>query len=154
MRLRTTLSNLDAVLACLGLVALLGTIIIQVVLRFVFQNPLMGAEEFTRYMVIFLVMTPLAFAERTKSHVVMEELQAGLPRKARIIVRFLIDLSTTIVYAIVALSAISVLINNAGNETATLGMPFWLFFLPTVAGMVLLTLTRANMLIRSSWKEI
>ena len=48
MRLRTAFSNLDAVVACLSLVALLGTILIQVVLRFVFKSPLMGAEEFTR----------------------------------------------------------------------------------------------------------
>jgi TRAP-type C4-dicarboxylate transport system permease small subunit len=154
MRLRTTFSNLDAVIACLSLAALLGTIVVQVVLRFFFKSPLMGAEEFTRYTVIFLVMTPLAFAERTRSHVVMEEIQAGFPVKIRMGIRLLIDLLTTVVYAIVALSSISVLINNARNETATLRMPFWLFFLPTVAGMVLLTLTRAHMLVRRSWKEI
>ena len=85
---------------------------------------------------------------------VMEEFQAILPAKARLGIRFLIDLLTTAVYALVALSSISVLINNARNETATLRMPFWLFFLPTVAGMVLLTLTRIHMLARRSWKEI
>lgn len=153
MRLRKILTEFDAFIACAALATLLVTILLQVVLRFVFQKPLMGAEEFTRFMVIFVVMTPLAFAERTKSHVVMEEVQAMLPDAVRRILRVLIDLCTTAVYCIVAFSAIGVLLNNAKNETATLRMPFWLFFLPTVIGFISLAIVRASMLLRRTWKD-
>ena len=153
MQLSSNLTKVDAFLSAVSLVVLLGTIIIQVVLRFVFQSPLMGAEEFTRYMVICLVMTPLAFAERTNSHVVMEEVQMLLPDGFRRILRMVIDILTTLVYGIVAVSSLSVLMNNATNRTATLKMPFWLFFLPMVIGMVLLTIVRIRMLFRRTWKD-
>lgn len=148
MRFSDKLKNFDIFLASFALATLLVTIILQVFLRFLFSKPLMGAEEFTRYMVIFIVTAPLAFTERTKSHVVMEEIQEFIPRPLRSALRVLIDIVTTIAYGIVTYSSISVLVNNAKNTTATLLMPFWLFFLPTVVGFVSLTIVRIAALIR------
>lgn len=142
MHPRNELWNFDALLACISLAVLLGTILLQVVLRFVFRTPLIGAEEFTRYMVVCVVMTPLAFTERTKSHVVMEELQAVLPAPIRRFVAILSGMAATVVYALVTLSAFSVLLNNSSNVTATLKMPFWLFFLPSVLGLSFITVVR------------
>ena len=142
MQNKKKLINFDITtgVVCLGL--LLGTILLQVVLRFVFSKPLMGAEEFTRYMVICVVMFPLAYSERSGSTIVMEVIQSMFPKLLRNIVKMLEQILTILVYGIVAASAVSVLINNAQNRTATLEMPFWLFFAPTVVGLISMTVVR------------
>lgn len=134
--------NLDGFLGVVSLALLIGTILLQVFLRFVFSKPLMGAEELTRYLVICIVFFPLAYSERSGSTIIMEELQSMFPRVLRNIINMSSHILTTVVYAIVTLSSYSVLINNMQNRTATLEMPFWLFFLPAVLGLTIMTFVR------------
>lgn len=96
----------------------------------------MGAEEFTRFMVICIVLYPLSFTELSNSQIVMEDLQQRLPGKLPSIVHWIADITATVAYIIVAVSAIMVVINNPGNKTATLGIPFWFFFLPAIIGFI------------------
>jgi TRAP-type C4-dicarboxylate transport system permease small subunit len=142
MNKKKILFDLDVILASLSLVLLLFTVIIQVILRSVFDKPLMGAEEFTRFMVICVILFPLAYTERMNGHIIMEELQNLLPRVIRKLLRFLIQTFTTVVYIVIALSAIQVLINNANNTTATLEIPFWIFFLPNALGFLGISILR------------
>ena len=142
MSLGKRLRDVDGFLGVLGLALLIGTILLQVVLRFVFSKPLMGAEEMTRYLVICVVMFPFAYSERSGSTIIMEEIQSMFPRILRNIINMSSHILTTVVYAIVTASSYSVLINNAANRTATLEMPFWLFFLPAVVGLTAMTVVR------------
>ena len=136
------LANLDAFISMCCLALLLGTIILQVILRFVFSSPLMGAEELTRFMVICVVMLPLAFAERSGSTVVMEEIQSFMSPGVRKATRAAVEVFSTVIYGLLTASAVSVLLNNAQNRTATLEMPFWLFFAPSVIGLAAMTAVR------------
>jgi TRAP-type C4-dicarboxylate transport system permease small subunit len=136
------LRDLDGYLGVISLVMLIGTILLQIILRFVFLKPLMGAEELTRYLVICVVMFPLAYAERSGSSIIMEEIQSMFPRVIKNTINMASHILTTVVYAIVTVSAFSVLINNSANKTATLEMPVWLFFLPAVVGLSTMTVVR------------
>ncbi|GHU25531.1 C4-dicarboxylate ABC transporter [Betaproteobacteria bacterium] len=142
MNTKKILFNWDVILASLSLVVLLFTVITQIILRSFFDMPLMGAEELTRFMVLSGILFPLAYTERFNSHIVMEELQNLLPQVIKSVLRFLIQLSTTVVYILVTLSATLVLINNANNTTATLEIPFWIFFLPNVLGFLGISVLR------------
>jgi TRAP-type C4-dicarboxylate transport system permease small subunit len=142
MNTKKLLFNLDVILASLSLALLLFTVILQVILRSIFDAPLMGAEELTRFMVICVILFPLAYTERCNGHIVMEELQNLLPSLIKKSLRFLIEFFTTAVYLVVTLSAIQVLINNANNMTATLEIPFWIFFLPNVLGFLGISVLR------------
>jgi TRAP-type C4-dicarboxylate transport system permease small subunit len=147
MSLQKKLIDFDSWIGIVCLALLLGTILLQVTLRFVFSRPLMGAEEFTRYMVICVVMIPLAYTERTGNNIIMEEIQAMFPDMLRRFVNFCSQFFSMIVYGIVAYSSISVIINNIGNQTATLGIPFWLFFAPTVYGLSVITIVKLMVLL-------
>ena len=136
------LYDIDGYLGVISLILLIGTILLQVILRFVFLKPLMGAEELTRYLVICVVMFPLAYSERSGSTIIMEEIQSMFPRVIRNTINMASHVLTTVVYAIVTVSAFSVMINNVTNRTATLEMPFWLFFLPAVLGLSTMTVVR------------
>ena len=142
MSLVKRVRDIDALVGIISLALLIGTILLQVLLRFVFSKPLMGAEEMTRYLVICVVMFPLAYSERSGSTIIMEEIQSLFPRVLRVSINMAAHILSTVAYAVVAVSSYSVLINNATNKTATLEMPFWLFFLPSVAGLTAMTVVR------------
>ena len=142
MQIRKVLFSFDMILAAAALMVLLGTVILQIILRQVFLKPLMGAEEMTRYMVIWVILTPLAYTEKANGHIIMEEIQTLLPGLIRKGIRFLCAVCTTVVYILITFSVISVCRNNLNNMTATLKIPFWLFFLPCIIGFAGISILR------------
>lgn len=130
----------DFILASLALVVLWVTIMLQIVLRSVFNAPLMGADELTPYLLVWVIISPLGSIERTNGHVIMEEFQILLPRVVRKVIRFLIRISVIAIYIVMSLSVFMVYRNNMASVTALLRMPFWLFFLPSAIGFFSITI--------------
>lgn len=131
--------RLDKDISILCLSVMLFTVIAQVLMRELFNMPLVGAEEFVRYMMIWIVLFPLAFTLREGGHIEMTELRDMLPLPMRTGLKFLSDVSSIVVFAVVSWSSLSVILENANNTTATLQIPFWIFFLPNFLGFILLT---------------
>jgi len=131
--------SLDKDISILCLSVMLLTVIAQVLMRELFDFPLVGAEEFVRYLMIWIVLFPLAFTLREGGHIAMTELRDMFPAPIRKALSLLSDVASIVVFAIVSWSAMSVILENANNTTATLQIPFWIFFLPNVLGFVLLT---------------
>jgi TRAP-type C4-dicarboxylate transport system permease small subunit len=142
MRIHKTLISFDAVLSSIALAILLFTIIIQITLRFVFKSPLMGAEELTRYTLIWIVIAPLAFTERHDGHIIMLEFQNLLPGTLKKIIHFLCHLGTTAMYVFLTIATIRLVLGNMKNTTAELKIPFPLFFLPTILGFASISILR------------
>jgi TRAP-type C4-dicarboxylate transport system permease small subunit len=117
---------------------MLFTVIAQVLMRELFNFPLVGAEEFVRYMMIWIVLFPLAYTLREGGHIEMGELRDMLPRPLRTGLKRLSDVASIVVFAIVSWSSLSVILENANNTTATLQIPFWIFFLPNFLGFLML----------------
>lgn len=131
--------GLDKEISILCLSVMLVTVILQVLMRELFDFPLVGAEEFVRYLMIWIVLFPLAFTLREGGHIAMAELRDMLPKPIREGLSIFSDVCSLIVFAIVSWSSLSVIIENPNNTTATLQIPFWVFFLPNLLGFVLLT---------------
>ena len=131
--------RLDKEISILCLSTMLVTVILQVLMRELFDFPLVGAEEFVRYLMIWIVLCPLAFTLREGGHIAMTELRDMLPVPIRNALAYLSDVCSLIVFAIVSWSSMSVILENANNTTATLQIPFWIFFLPNFLGFTLLT---------------
>jgi len=102
----------------------------------------MGAEEMTMYLVACLVITPLGFTEKENGHIIMEELQVLFPAVIKKIIRFIVNVATTLVYILITISVFNVIIHNMHNMTPMLKMPFWLFFLPSAIGFGWLSIIR------------
>jgi len=134
MKIRRILFNIDAILATFALAMLWGNITLQIILRQIFNRPLMGADEFTMFLVAAVIITPMGSLEKEKGHIVMEELLKILPETVIKILRFLISLSTTVIYFLLAVSVFNVIRYNPHIVTAMLRMPIWLFFLPCAIG--------------------
>jgi len=140
MRVRNFLLSFDLILASGALVVLWGIIMLQVILRQVFNAPLMGADELTPFMLVWVIISPLGSVERLNGHIVMEELQVLFPKLVRKVVRFIIQISVIAIYLVVSLSVITVFRNSMNVVTPLLRMPFWLFFLPSAIGFFAITI--------------
>lgn len=133
------LFRLDKEISILCLSVMLVTVILQVLMRELFDFPLVGAEEFVRYLMIWIVLFPLAFTLREGGHIAMVELRDMLPGPVREGLSLFSDVCSLVVFGIVSWSSMSVIIENPNNTTATLQIPFWIFFLPNLLGFALLT---------------
>ena len=128
----------------LALIALLvATPLLQIVMRGIFNLPMAGAEELTRYFLICLVFIASPWVTQQGGQIRMEEFQAMVPPRPRWLLQLAIDLSGVAMFAVVLAAGIVTIRNNLDNQTATLEMPFWLFMGPLVVGALMLVVETA-----------
>ncbi len=144
--------NTDRNIATAALFAMVLLVFAQVVMRVVFLAPLVGAEELVRYLLIGVVFIGMPYATRSGGQIRMEEMQSMFPKWIRLSIRFLAFTGGVVVFGTVAAASIITTLHNLRNTTATLSIPFWIFFLPTILGFVLATFEYAVLWI-GFWKH-
>lgn len=146
--LRTGLRALSFVLLAL----LIATPLAQIVMRSVFNVPMAGAEELTRYFLICAVFLAAPLVTFDGAQIGMEEFQARIPPRPRWWLQLAIEVAGIAFFAFVATAAVLTIGNNLRNQTATLEMPFWLFMAPLAVGMALLAVETAARLVHT-WQR-
>lgn len=139
-------------LAFVLLALLILTPLAQIVMRSVFNVPMAGAEELTRYFLIALVFGAAPLVTLDGGQIAMEEVQARIPSRPRWWLQMLIEAAGIAFFGFVAVAALVTISNNRSNQTATLEMPFWLFMAPLAVGATLLALETAVRLAHT-WKR-
>ena len=148
----STLRRMTVVACLLLLAALIFTPSLQIVMRGVFNVPMSGAEELTRYFLIALTLLGAAHVTHEGGQIRMQEFQALLPARLRFTVQLLIEVAAAGMFALMAVASVVSISNNLNNQTATLEMPYWLFMAPMTIGMTLLTLESLAQL-RRTWRQ-
>lgn len=118
----------------LVLVALVATPFIQVLMRDVVGAAIVGAEEFTRFLLIVLVFTAFPLVVAHHENIVMAELHEILPRRARRGLLVVITLAAAVSAAFLAWVTWGTIFRNLSNATPTLKIPFWIFLGSTFFG--------------------
>ncbi|MBL8289248.1 MAG: TRAP transporter small permease [Rubrivivax sp.] len=134
------------------LALLVATPLAQIVMRSVFNVPMSGAEELTRYFLICAVFVAAPLVTRDGGQIAMEEMQAVVPARPRWWLQMLIEVCGIAFFTLMAVAAVVTTANNLRNQTATLEMPFWLFMAPLVVGMALLAVETAARLAHT-WRR-
>ena len=134
------------------LALLIATPLAQIVLRSIFNVPMSGAEEITRYFLICAVFLAAPLVTWEGGQIGMEEFQARIPPRPRWWLQLLIEVAGIVFFAFVAWAAVLTIGNNLRNQTATLEMPFWLFMAPLALGMALLALETSARLVHT-WQR-
>ena len=148
----STLRRALVAVCLLLLAALIFTPALQIVMRGVFNVPMSGAEELTRYFLIALTLLGAAHVTHEGGQIRMQEFQALLPARLRFTVQLLIESAAAGMFALMAVASVVSISNNLNNQTATLEMPYWLFMAPMTIGMTLLTLESLAQL-RRTWRQ-
>jgi TRAP-type C4-dicarboxylate transport system permease small subunit len=125
------------------LALLIATPLAQIVMRSVFNVPMSGAEELTRYFLICAVFLAAPLVTLDGAQIGMEEFQALIPARPRWWLQLAIEVAGIVFFGFVAVAAAVTISNNLRNQTATLEMPIWLFMAPLAVGMALLAVETA-----------
>jgi TRAP-type C4-dicarboxylate transport system permease small subunit len=120
-----------AVLALFSLVLLPAT---QVFMRDVFNAPIIGLEEGTRWGLIILVFfgAPLLIAKNEQIR--LAEFIDYLPRRLRIWLERIILFVSGVSIACIAYAGLLSILRSMGTRTSVLDIPFWLFASPMLIG--------------------
>jgi TRAP-type C4-dicarboxylate transport system permease small subunit len=136
--------------------ALLAAVVItplaQITLRGVFNVPMAGAEEMTRYFLICLTFLAASYVTEQGGQIRMEEFQGLIPPRPRWILQLLIELSGVVVFGILFVASVVTISRNLANQTPIMEMPFWLFMAPLALGSLLLSVETLVMLVHT-WRS-
>ena len=136
--------------------ALLAAVVItplaQITMRGVFNVPMAGAEEMTRYFLICLTFLAASYVTEQGGQIRMEEFQGLIPPRPRWMLQLLIELSGVIVFSILFAASVVTISRNLNNQTPIMEMPFWLFMAPLALGSALLMVETLVMFVHT-WRS-
>lgn len=119
-------------------VFLLGALVFvpfaQIIMRSVFGAPIVGAEEFTRFLLICVVFISFPLVVEAGENIVMGDLRKAMPDLPRKFLNVLTSLCAIFIAGLVAYAVLGTIGKNLNNATPTLKIPFWLFLGSTLFG--------------------
>lgn len=130
-------SSIERVLGLVAFAALASLVLLpslQVVLRGVFNAPLIGLEEATRWGLIILVFLAAPLLLSTNEQIRLAEFINYLPVTPRMLLERLILLASGVSVAVIAYAGVLSVMRNINTRTSTLDIPFWLFAAPMLLG--------------------
>lgn len=122
------------------LALLVATPALQVFMRQVLNMPMMGAEEFSRFLLINVVMLAIPYTVSSGASIRMEEFMLILPERARAWLMILISAVCFAAFAFASWSVLVAMAANMNNKTPTLGIPYYIFFASGGIGFLLASL--------------
>ncbi len=141
------LSDPLVALSTLVLFVLITLTMSQVILRTIFNYPLIGAEELARYFLICIVFLGTPIAAKERIHISMLEIQSKLPPKFRIVLEGIIEVTWLVVFGFLTVSVSTALVHNINNRTVNLGIPSYVFLAPTLIGFFMTAVVSARHLL-------
>jgi TRAP-type C4-dicarboxylate transport system permease small subunit len=111
----------------LMLVVMVALPFVQVVMRELLAQPIIGAEELARFMLICTVFLALPYVVSAGSNIRMEEFHAFLPPPVVRGVKLAIAAVAVVAFVVGAVASIVAIRSNLDNATPTLGIPYWIF---------------------------
>lgn len=119
-------------------VVLLGALVavpfVQIVMRYVFGAPIVGAEELTRFLLICTVFVAYPLVVESGENIVMGEMKEALPHLLKRAVTLLISVSAAGICVLLAVVVLMNISGNLRNATPTLKIPFFIFLGATFIG--------------------
>ena len=119
-----------------------AVIVIDVVLRFVFNDPLIWGLEFARVMILIIFMMAIPECTRRHGHIRMDLLYNHFPEAGKRIATVLYSLTGLAVFLLLAMREFDELIFafNLSRETEYLSVPLWTLNAAKMFSSVLLVL--------------
>lgn len=125
--------SLEALCAVL-LGGMIAVPLAQIIMRYVFNSPIIGAEEFTRFLLICTVFVSYPLVVQDGENIVMDELHEVLPGKLRRLLGLIISATAAATCVFLAVVVVLNISANSNSATPTLGIPFWIFLSATLFG--------------------
>lgn len=124
--------------------------LLQIVMRYVFNNSLPWTEELCRYCYIYFMFIGTAFAVKENSHLRVDSLLTALPKAARAILETVVDVVVTALLVFLFAASVRMVVSayQVGNYSAGLKLPLYLLYLSVPLGFGLTVFRYVQRLVR------
>jgi len=128
----------------LSITGMVGLIVVDVVLRYVFNRPISSSHEIVMYLLTIVVFSAFSYATVEKSHVMVELVISRLPGRARLVIEIVVSFLGVGLFTLIAeQSVVRGIALRAENLTSSIlhipTYPF-LFIIAFSSALVALTL--------------
>jgi len=121
-----TFARIVKTLLIVILLAMVGFVVLQVILRNIFDSGIPWADVAARHMVLWVAFLGAMLATRSRQHISIDAITCVIPRRARNAVRIALDALACVVALILAKAALSFVIEERAMGTELfIGIPTW-----------------------------
>ena len=143
--------NLEKSIMLVLLIVIGCTMILQVVMRYVFSNPLPWPEELCRYCFIWSAFLSIGYCYKNDCVLRVDAFLKLFPEKVQKGIEFVADVVVLIFLIYMAVQSFLVVETlKAGNQTSSaLGIPMWIIYLASLIGYGIAAFRSIQALIRN-----
>jgi len=134
------LATVEKIASCVLLVALLISVMLQVISRYVFQSPLPWTDEVSRFLLVWLTFVAAAWVMSERMHVTVDVAVAKLGIRT---IAFIDSIATAIVVVgsgIITVAGLALVRQSAGVLAPATHLPMPVLYLAGVVGFGLVAL--------------
>lgn len=113
--------------------------LLQIVMRYVFQHSLSWPEEFSRYCFVYITFLTFGYCIQHDSMLRLDIIKEVLPKKAWDVLQVIVILISAAFFLIMLLYSFDLLqsMRETGRVSAALGIPYFYIYLSTTVGFAL-----------------
>lgn len=128
--------HLEEYLIALLMIALTLVMLLQIVMRYVFDNALSWPEELSRYFFVYITFLTLGYCVRRNSMLKLDVLQELLPKKVWTFLQILVSLVSFVFFCCMFVNSLSLFssMQRTSRVSAALGIPYTVIYFSTVLG--------------------
>lgn len=136
--LASSLARATEVAVVLAMVALVGVVFVEVVLRYGFNGSLIVTEELSRYLMIWVAFLGAALCARERLHIRIDALVGLLAPAGRRLADRLAMLATLVFLVVLLVESLQMLPTTLEQDTTTLSVSMAWFYLALPVGCALM----------------
>ncbi|WP_434309720.1 TRAP transporter small permease [Hominifimenecus sp. rT4P-3] len=132
-------SHLEEYLIAILLILLTMIMLLQIVMRYVFNNSLSWPEELCRYCFVYITFLTLGYCVQRGSMLRLDIIQEILPKKVWAVLQAMVHLVTLAFFVCMLVYSFDLLasMQKTNRVSAALGIPYTYIYLSTVLGFAL-----------------
>lgn len=145
----------ENVLLMASLLAMVSIALAQIVFRNTGLGGLVWGDELLRLLVLWLALIGAVAASRDDHHIRIDVLSRFLGKRTNAGIRFVVDLFTCVVCAVIAWYSVSFVASTREFEDQALGgLPLWYFQIILPVGFALISYRYALLAMRNGWTAV
>ncbi|NLM28739.1 MAG: TRAP transporter small permease [Clostridiaceae bacterium] len=148
-------SKLMDTIAGWGIVAIMALVVINVLLRVIFNSPILGVYEYVGYTTAGVIAFSIAYCALQNAHIAIEFIFEKMPLKSRKIINIIsaIVIVLFLLFLCVQVVVYAVKVMSTGEVSPTAKMPFYPFIFMAALGIFVLSLIEFIKIVKGVGQE-
>lgn len=129
--------NFEKYVASILFILFTGLMILNVIMRFIFQNALAWASEAVLTLFVWFVWFTVSYAFKERAHIKVTAIVGLLPEKVQKVLQLIVNIAMLVFFVMIMKTGIELLGHYSvkGKTALLLKYPMWVFYLSAPVGV-------------------